>query len=225
MVMTSALENPVLVLNRSWIPIGTTTVRDGFSTVIAERAKFVCPETFGLFDFNSWIDQEVREKDQFVTAVRQRIRAPEVLVNEYNRLPKQKVNFSRRNLWKRDQWRCQYCGKHPQSDEITVDHVIPKSLRHTLPPGVELSSFVNCVLACVDCNTKKDNRTLARSGMRLRRMVPTQNGLWKPVFYDCPRVPSWSPLYSVRRQLFPKSWAQFLRQKNDELYWNVELED
>ena len=49
----------------------------------------------------------------------------------------QPVTFSRRNIFKRDHYTCQYCGAQPGSDELTLDHVVP----HSLPWCVELGEL------------------------------------------------------------------------------------
>lgn len=79
---------------------------------------------------------------------------------EYIRVPFQKIMSHRpsRNLiHKRDNHTCQYCSS---KENITVDHVIPSSRG-----GVD--SWENLVTACSSCNTKKGNKTLEESGMKL----------------------------------------------------------
>ena len=55
-----------------------------------------------------------------------RIRVPEVItLTEYDRVPTNAVTFSRRNIYKRDRYTCQYCLKTGSSGDLTLDHVIP----------------------------------------------------------------------------------------------------
>ena len=90
--------------------------------------------------------------------MRLRLRVPEVIVlAEYDRLPTAAVTFSRRNIFKRDHWTCQYCGAQPGSEELTIDHVLPRS-----QGGI--STWENCVLACVACNKRKADRTPEQAG-------------------------------------------------------------
>ena len=126
-----------------------------------------------------------------------RLRVPEVItLRNYDRVPENRVTFSRRNVFKRDRFTCQYCGTQPGSEELTIDHVVPRS------QGGE-TSWENCVLACVQCNSTKADRTPERAGMPLRR---------RPV------RPVWRPLYASR-SIRIDSWARFV----SEAYWNVEL--
>lgn len=217
--MFSNVDLPVLVLNKSWIPIGSKKVRDIISDTMAEKTQIICPDTFMLYDINSWINLPVNEDEKYIRLIKQKIRVPEVVINKYDKFPKQKVCFSRKNLWKRDKLICQYCSIKPSQDEITIDHVIPKH-----QGGV--ASFANCVLACFNCNAKKRNRTPEQAGMRLRRTKRKENGTTYIEYYDKPIAPKWSPLYAVKRMSdFPKSWPKFIQHMIDELYWNTELED
>lgn len=214
---TSALELPTLILNKGWQGIDACTVKEALCDVYSERAKIVHPISFTCHDLEEWMEMDIAEGEPFVQSLRGRIKVPEVIVHqEYNRIPHRKVVFSRRNLWKRDNFRCQYCGVRPPYDEITIDHVLPRSKGG-------LSTFENCVLACIDCNKKKDNRTPEEAGMRLFRYVE-QGGKLMKEFYHRPKKPVWSPIYAVKRQKVPASWSAFLHQKIDEIYWNVELE-
>ena len=98
------------------------------------------------------------------------------------------VKFSRVNIYARDHYRCQYCGKKAGMPELTYDHVVPRSR------GGE-TSWENCVLACVRCNTKKANKSLRDAGMRLERE---------------PRRPRWSALVDLLPAKRPASWSKFL---------------
>ncbi len=107
--------------------------------------------------------------------MRFKLRVPEVIaLTDYDRLPMAAVTFSRRNIFKRDHYTCQYCGAQPGSEELTIDHVVPRS-----QGGV--STWENCVLACMACNKRKADRTPEQARMRLRK---------KPV------RPAWKPLYA-----------------------------
>ncbi len=124
---------------------------------------------------------------------------PEVIrLTRYEKLGERSVVFSRRNLFRRDRATCQYCAAQPGPAELTIDHVVPRSRGG-------LSSWTNCVLACVMCNTRKANRTPPEARMALRRT---------------PRKPAWhGPLVAPAGDR-PVSWDQFL----SKAYWDVALE-
>lgn len=82
-----------------------------------------------------------------------------IKLDQYVRLPYKKVELSRKNILRRDNFRCMYCNK--ANLPLTIDHVIPKSRRGE-------STWENLVCACVSCNNKKGNRTPEEANMRLR---------------------------------------------------------
>jgi 5-methylcytosine-specific restriction endonuclease McrA len=213
----SALTNPVLWLNKSWLPHDSKTVEDSFKTVCSERGLFL-DSTYVPHDLGSWINLPVEEGSDFIQLNHTRIRVPEImLLAEYNRIPARSVVFCRRNLWRRDKGVCQYCGKHPKPDDVTMDHIHPRSKGG-------LSTFKNCVLCCTSCNLKKSNKSLRDSGMRLQRPKKHSDGSWSTVYYDTPKRPMWNPLYALKRKSFPKSWSAFLKNFDEALYWEVELD-
>jgi 5-methylcytosine-specific restriction endonuclease McrA len=109
----------------------------------------------------------------------------------------QEVKFSRRNIYARDNGRCQYCGTHLQPKEITYDHVIPKSHGGN-------TTWENVVTACITCNSKKANRTPKQARMKLRKT---------------PKKPHWQNFLrlTIGVKQTPDSWRDYL-------YWNVKLE-
>jgi len=76
--------------------------------------------------------------------------------------PRSRVKLTRREIFRRDSYSCQYCGS--SSRDLTVDHIVPKHL------GGE-HSWENVVTACSYCNHKKGGRTLDQAGMRLKKQV------------------------------------------------------
>jgi len=214
--MNSALSLPSLVLNRNWQPINAVPVWSALSKVSSAKAQIIHPDTYEMYNIEGWMDLPVKEGDLCVRTPSQRVKVPEVIVNRYPRLPIRKVHFSRSNLWTRDGYNCQYCGKRPRADEITVDHVVPRS------KGGK-TTFENTVLACLKCNVKKDNRTPEQANMKLFRIKRTKNGVIRE-FYHRPKTPVWSPMFSLKRQTVPASWSKFIQNMIEDLYWNTELD-
>jgi 5-methylcytosine-specific restriction endonuclease McrA len=79
----------------------------------------------------------------------------------YVRIPYRNVPCTKVNILRRDGYECQYCGKKLTNVTGTVDHVMPQSRggRH---------HWSNVVASCKGCNGKKDNKTPAECGMKLR---------------------------------------------------------
>lgn len=202
MKTVQVLDNQTLVLNKHWAPIQVTTVKEAIGLVAKGHAKIIDAETYQVHDLLSWADvtkaKQVLESDK-IHSVRLVMTAPEVIMlTTYDGLGERSVVFSRRNLFKRDHHTCQYCGVQPEASELTIDHIVPKS------KGGK-STWENCVLACVPCNKRKADRSLADSGLKLRKV---------------PKKPSWKALIQASAKQKRKSWEQFV----SEAYWNVELD-
>jgi len=108
--------------------------------------------------------------------------------------PLPELKLSRRSVFARDNYTCQYCGA--QSKDLTIDHIIPKRLGG----GLHWDNLVAC---CRRCNTRKGDKLLPQTGMRLARhprrpkYVPyislakyvngAKNSVWRdylPIFHD-----------------------------------------
>ena len=83
----------------------------------------------------------------------------------YFKLFDHNINFSRKNVFLRDDYTCQYCGKQPDLKNLTYDHVIPKS-KWDYSKGTPTTWF-NVVASCVQCNRKKGNKTPKDANMIL----------------------------------------------------------
>lgn len=197
-MVIAVLKRPTLVLNRNWQPVGVVNVARSLVKVWNESARIVDPSDYQQYAWEDWARLEPAEDEPFIRTRQLRLRVPEVItLTKYDRLPSNAVTFSRRNVFKRDRFTCQYCGRQPGADELTIDHVLPRSLGGT-------STWENCVLACIECNAVKADRTPDQARMPLRR---------RPV------RPVWKPLYAAHGMRID-SWSKFV----SEAYWNVELE-
>jgi len=195
----SVLNTKVLVLNRSYLPIQTTSVRRALSLLYQDIARAV-DEQYRVFDFDSW--SALAAEEDKIGLVGRAIRVPRViLLLAYDRVPRRYVRFSRFNIYSRDGNRCQYCGRQYPRAELNLDHVVPRSKGGT-------STWENVVCSCHRCNRMKGGRTPVEAGMRLIRH---------------PYRPQWTPFmtetFSLRRY---KEWLPFLSAV-DAAYWNTEL--
>jgi 5-methylcytosine-specific restriction endonuclease McrA len=197
-----ALDRTVLVLNRRWDPIQTTSVKDAIGLVAKGSAFVIDPATFDRHDLVSWGEVSKAMKAVGESLIRSQhlaIVPPEVVVlTAYEGRGERSVVFSRKNIFKRDRYTCQYCGKQPGPEELTIDHVMPRSRGGT-------STWENCLLACVECNKRKADKTPEEAKMPPRK---------------APKKPSWKTLSQVHPKARRESWEQFLGRA----YWEVELE-
>ena len=159
------LEDRTLVLNRSWTAISTTSVKRAVLLVARGAAGVVHPETFHVNEWDAWVrqDRDPASDRPLIRGFEILFPVPEVIVlRKYDGYPTHGVAFTRRNVYRRDCYTCQYCGRHPGLHDLTIDHVVPRSRGGA-------STWENCVAACRPCNTRKANRTAHESNLRLLR--------------------------------------------------------
>lgn len=119
--------------------------------------------------------------------------------NIYNR----SMKFSRNNLFLRDNFACQYCGKTFTYNELTYDHVIPKS---KFRPNLQnATTWENVATACVICNRKKSNKTPEQARMKLLN-VP------KKPFYEPRYLPVMSELLTIKNTMDSdqQQWIKYI---------------
>ncbi|HID24245.1 MAG TPA: HNH endonuclease [Planctomycetaceae bacterium] len=207
----SALQAHVLALNRLYVAVQIITARRALCLLWKGLAEVVSVENgaYMTYDFQSWREiselkaalNERGQDEDWVQAVDFEIEVPRTIrLLDYDRVPRNVVKFNRRNIFLRDGNRCQYCGKRFASQDLSLDHVIPRSR------GGQ-STWENIVCACLRCNVRKGGRTPPEAGMKLIRP---------------PKKPSRSPLLTVKLNLRKyASWKNFL----DEVYWTTELQE
>ena len=197
------LSTPVLVLNKFFMPVSVTSLKRAFILLYGGSAKAVS-EDYETYDFNSWSEVATASEDDCVRTVSHIIKAPRVIILlRYEGYYKKQPKFNRINIFRRDGGYCQYCGNSFPKQELTIDHVIPKSRGGT-------SIWENVVCCCGKCNRKKGGRTPEQARMKL---------LNKPV------KPKWGPYSNVFiKAVQYKEWEPFLNFV-DVSYWNVELEN
>ena len=198
----SVVEGRVLVLNKSWVAVHIASARRALALLYQDLARAVHPNDYSLYDFNDWCElSQAANEGRYVHTVDMRIRIPEVIIlRAFNGFIRHEVRFSRRNIFERDKNTCQYCGQRMAKTDATIDHVIPRSRGGH-------DTWENLVLACVDCNITKSNRTPGEARMPLIR---------KPV------KPAWLPQLGSRMPANQiDSWQRFV----DTAYWDVELRE
>lgn len=111
------------------------------------------------------------------------------------------VNFSRKNLFLRDNNTCQYCGKNLDNKYLTYDHVIPKSQWNYDQNGSP-TNWTNIVTACLNCNSKKGNKTPKQANM------PLINLPYKPL-KSTKYLPLKTYLTKIKNEI-PSEWLIYL---------------
>lgn len=100
-----------------------------------------------------------------------------------------KISFSRKNLFIRDNYTCQYCGIKYASNQLTYDHVIPKSRFNEENRSISTNWF-NIVTACKSCNHKKGNRTPIEASMHLMKkpVMPSYSLKYLPWYHEASMI-------------------------------------
>src|SRR5271154_1827162 len=132
----------VLVLNATFEPINVCTVRRAVVLLLKEKAEMIERGEWQLHSANA-------------TMARPMV----IRLVTYVRIPRDthRRKITRRAVFARDDWTCQYCGARSQ---LTVDHVVPRSKGGS-------STWDNIVASCAPCNRRKGNALPRQAGMRL----------------------------------------------------------
>ncbi len=202
-----ALSASVLVLNRMYMAVRIVSARRAMSFLFRDLAEVITVEDnqFLSYGFEDWVEVSAArqrfEPDQhdWIRTIHFQVAVPKIVrLLGYDKLPRSTVKLNRRNIFARDENRCQYCGKRFPTSELSLDHVVPRSQGGA-------ATWENLVCACVKCNVRKGGRTPSQSNMHLVRH---------------PSRPRRSPVLTVKMtDERYASWKQFL----DFAYWNVEL--
>jgi len=179
--MTIVANKDILLLNSNYAPMSVITWRRAFSLWLKDKVEIL--EEYDDFDIKS---------------ISFTMKCPAVvrLLNHvgYKRLPK----FSRINIYRRDAFKCLYCGRKPGIKDLTFDHVIPKSRGGK-------TTWQNIATACWPCNVHKGQKLPDEARMKLRKIpaIPSEHAFLRFTF-DLPKTPD--------------AWRSYL-------YWTTEIEE
>jgi 5-methylcytosine-specific restriction endonuclease McrA len=137
------MHEPVLVLNANFEPINVCTTRRAIGLLLGGKASMVLNGRGEIKTIS-----HVFPKPSIIRL--------DIMVKR----PRQRVRLTKREILRRDNYTCQYCGQSPAY--LTVDHIIPRRLggKH---------SWENLVAACPACNHRKGGRTIEQAQMHLLR--------------------------------------------------------
>lgn len=198
--MNSLLDYPVLVLNRFWQPVHTCSVRRSLHLLCIGHAQIVQvdgDERFSTHDLSAWVQYSLHgNPSQMIHSTRISILIPKIVVlTLYDRLPRLEVRFSRRNVFLRDKFTCQYCAKVLPETQLNLDHVTPRDKGGR-------TSWENIVTSCFRCNTRKANKLPHEVNMHPRSK---------------PFAPRWRPLFGLAENgLADESWSHFIHADHGE---------
>jgi 5-methylcytosine-specific restriction endonuclease McrA len=161
----------VLVLNASYEPINVCTVRRAAVLLLKNRAEILEKGDWPLHAESITLSRPVV-----------------IRLLAYVRIPRDahRRKITRRAVFARDRWTCQYCGH--ERGNLTVDHVIPRS------KGGE-STWDNIVTCCAPCNRRKGDRLPKQVNM-----LPVRR----------PKPPNPTIFIHVATPSIPAAWEQYL---------------
>jgi len=151
--MSGQLLRPVLVLDAGYQAVNVVPMRRALRLLAAGRAVAVEEDESVVFHSERW-QLKCPVVIRLFIAVAHRL---------YRALH---VRFNKRNVFARDGYRCQYCGGE---ENLTLDHVIPRSRKDEFRLDHGINSWENCVTACLSCNLRKGDRLPEEVGMHLLR--------------------------------------------------------
>jgi len=143
------MNSRVLVLNQDFSPLMVCSVQRAFVLVYLNKSEMIRPAN-----------------GHKLHSVTMSFPMPSVIrLHRYVQAPYKGVTLTRQNIFKRDNFECQYCGTRK---DLTLDHVVPSSKggQHT---------WINLVTACKRCNARKGDFTPEEAEMLLnkRPLKPT----------------------------------------------------
>ena len=133
----------ILVLNADYTPINITDLKRAFNLLYKGKAEIIKHNIIS----------------PIVTELKKYKRPTIIRLLRYITIPFRKVHLNRQNIFRRDKYKCVYCGEKTKN-KLTIDHVTPKSKGGN-------NTWQNLVTCCKSCNIKKDDKTLEEVGMTL----------------------------------------------------------
>ncbi len=195
----------VLILNRNLYAIQVTTWERALTLLYLDRASVV-DEEYRVHDFKDWVNLSqsmTAHPAGFVHTPNLKLAIPDVIALKFfDKVPRQEVPFTRRNIYHHYGNRCCYCGHHFPSSDLNLDHVIPRSRGGG-------TDWTNIVTSCIPCNLKKGDRLPAEA--RMKMIIPVSR----------PKLRAGVTLVARSPVRMKRSWQRFI----DNIYWDSQLED
>ncbi len=139
------MDQPVLVLNANYEPLNICDTRRAIGLILTGKAEMVA------------------NGRGYIHTARLSYPRPSVIRLEHIvHRPRPRVKLTKREIFRRDNYTCQYCGR--QAAHLTIDHIIP---RHR---GGQ-HRWDNLVTACAACNRRKGGHLVGEANMHLKRQA------------------------------------------------------
>jgi hypothetical protein len=179
-----------LLINADYSPLGIMS----WQRAMVWSMRYVDNKKYGIEIIDFY-------KNDHIVGVDKKIPIPAVArTRRFFKINNQPVTFSRKNIFIRDNYSCQYCGGQFDIRQLTYDHVVPKSKWNQ--DSRSPTNWTNIVTACSSCNRRKGNRTPKEADMPLknRPIVPNKNIRYLPVLHNLHRI----------KEEIPEEWILYL---------------
>ena len=164
------LLKKVLLLNNSYEPLSIVNGKKAIIMLITDKVEYIEKTSIDI-------------KSEKISII-----IPSIIkLKKYIYIKRRNIPLTRKNIFKRDKYACQYCGM--KDSPLTIDHIIPKR-----KGGID--SWENLVSACNSCNLIKGNKLLKDINMYLinkpkkphyllyiQGQVNNEYNSWKPYLY------------------------------------------
>ena len=168
--MSLILNKKVLLLNSSYEPLNIVNAKKAIIMMLLDKVDYV------------------EKTNIFINSVNSKLLLPSIVkLKSYIYIKKRKLSLTRKNIFIRDNYICQYCNK--KECQLTIDHVVPK-----YKGGRD--SWENLVSACSSCNLKKGNNYVEDINMQLlkkpikpsyilhlQKYADKDHSTWKPYLF------------------------------------------
>lgn len=166
-----------LLLNATFEPISVVSWKKAISLVFLGKVEII------------------KEYDREIKGISRSIRQPSVVrLRRFVRNNHSNVKFSRRNIFLRDNYTCQYCGNPFDIQHLTCDHIIPKSRGG-------ITEWTNIVTSCMKCNLKKGDKLPDEVDMYPRKRPSRPNGFYLIMLH-------------VGLRVLPEYWKEYVFMRN-----------
>ena len=181
------MSREVLVLNSDYEPLNICNLHRAIGLLYLEKA-----------DILHYKGEEEENFEYVYTVEGGDFAVPSVIrLKRQIKRPRPIVRVSRRGVYVRDNYECQYCGS---KQDLTLDHVVPRRL------GGE-DSWENLVTCCRRCNGKKSDKPLEKCGLTLKKI---------------PKAPKYNSSIGFSKYLFGKTqevWRYYLPDDGESISW------
>ena len=189
-------QQTVLVLNKNWQAIQVKNPMDAVTMMYTGAAAALHVDNGVILQplsWKEWITLPYNAEESYIKSTTLNVRIPKIIIlAKFGKVPIKRPKLTKKSIWKRDNYTCQYTGKKIKEDEGNIDHIQPKS------KGGK-SDWTNLVLTCKDVNYRKGNKTPEQAGLKLIKQPTAPQ----------PDIST----NSIENKFNIKEWDLFLRKK------------